>query len=131
MNQKGISLVESLLAVTVISGVVFLIANIPNSISLINKSKHLGIAKEIASKKIEDVRTMDYSSLVNANNVDIADSRIAFLPSGSATMTLTDCNAQICINSEEAKIVYVVIRWKEGEKQQQFRMDTIISEGGF
>lgn len=131
MNQRGIFLLESVLAVIVISGIVFLLANIPNSIALINKSKHLSIAKEIAAKAIEDKRSLDYSNLAQGTNIPVTDSRIDLLPSGTASITVALCGQVLCPNSESAKVVSVIVDWKESDKEQQFKMDTIISEGGF
>lgn len=130
-NQSGVTLVESLLVIIIVSAIAMLIANIPNSISLINKSKHLSIAKEIAAKAIEDKRSMDYLSLADGSNTPITDSRVILLPSGSAVITVADCGVPICANSEIAKTISVIISWKEAAKQQSFKIDTLISKGGF
>lgn len=130
-NQNGFSLVDSMLAVVIVSSIVFLLANIPNAISLISRSKHLSLAKEIATKAIEDKRSMDYSNIVNNNNAPLDDTRVGLLPSGSAYITVADCGVTICPNAEVAKTVSVVVNWKEAGKENKYKIDTLISQEGF
>lgn len=131
LDQKGFSLIDSILAVVIVSSIVFLLANIPNAILLISKSKHLSIAKEIATKAIEDKRSMDYSNIINSNNTPVSDERVGLLPSGSAFITITDCGITLCPNSEVVKTLSVVINWNEAGKQNKYKIDTLISEEGF
>lgn len=130
-KQKGFSLIDSILAVVIVSSIVFLLANIPNAISLISKSKHLSIAKEIATKAIEDKRSMNFSNIVNGNNTPLDDARVELLPSGTAFITVADCGITLCPNFEVAKTVSVVINWNEAGKQNKYKIDTLISEEGF
>lgn len=127
--NKGVSLIETLLVVVTLSAVTFLIANIPNAFNLINKSKHLSTAREIAAKVIEDKRSLSFANLVNDNSA-ILDLRINLLPQGSGTVVVEDCSQQICPNLEPVKQVTVTLNWKEGSKQQQISLKTLIGEGG-
>lgn len=128
-DQKGVSLIESLLVVIVVAVLVFLLANIPNSINLISKSNHLSQAREIAAKQIEDKRATNYANLVN-DTIPIADSRISLLPLGSGTVSVEDCPQTICTNSEHVKQITVVVNWKDNNKSQSVSLKTFIGEGG-
>lgn len=129
INNKGFSLIELLLVVVTISTIVFLLANLPNAFLLINKSKHLSLAKEIASKQIEDKRTINFANLIN-DTTDINDNRINQLPSGAGTTIVADCSPDICTNGENMKQVTVTISWKDNQKIQTVTLNTFIGEGG-
>lgn len=129
INKKGFSLIELLLVVVTISTIVFLLANLPNAFLLINKSKHLSLAKEIASKQIEDKRTVNPANLIN-DTTDINDNRINQLPSGAGTTTIADCSPNICANGENIKQVTVIVSWKDNQKIQTVTLNTFIGEGG-
>ncbi len=128
-SQKGTSLIELLLVIIVIGSSVFLIANLPNALSLVTKSKHLSLAREIAAKQIEDKRAVSYVNLVSDTS-NISDSRLSFLPSSTGTVTVADCDPTICINSEHIKKITVSVNWKDNNKQQAVTLDTFIGEGG-
>ena len=128
-SQKGTSLIELLLVIIVIGFSVFLIANLPNALSLVTKSKHLSLAREIAAKQIEDKRAVSYVNLVSDTS-NISDSRLSFLPSSTGTVTVADCDPTICINSEHIKKITVSVNWKDNNKQQAVTLDTFIGEGG-
>lgn len=129
MKEKGVSLIESLLVVVVVGTIVVLMANIPNAMGLISKSRQLSLAREIASKQIEDKRAINYVNLVN-DSLPISDSRINFLPKGSGTVMVEDCDPGICTNSENIKQVTVTINWSENNKNQSISLKTFIGEGG-
>lgn len=127
--EKGVSLIESLLVVVVIGTVVFLLANLPNALSLVGKSRHLSIAREIASKQIEDKRNISYVNLVNDSS-PISDSRIGLLPQGAGTVVVEDCNLTICPNEEHIKQVTVTVNWQDNNKAQNITFKTMVGEGG-
>lgn len=127
--EKGFSLIEALLVVVIIGSVVFLIANIPNALGLIGKSKHLSLAREIVVKQIEDKRTISYNNLVNDNS-PISDSRINLLPQGSGTVEIEDCDLAVCTNGERIKVVTVTIAWQDNNQPQSVTLETMIGEGG-
>lgn len=128
-NEKGVSLIESLLVVVIIGLVVFLIANIPSALMLIGKSRHTSLAREIAAKQIEDKRTINYTNLVNDNS-PINDSRLGLLPGGSGTVKVEDCSVSICPNGEHIKHVTVTVNWQDNNKAQKVSLETMIGEGG-
>lgn len=127
--EKGFSLVESLLVVSVIGSVVFLMANIPNAMMLIAKSKHISLAREIAVKQIESKRAIAFANLANDNS-PISDNRLNLLPQGSGTVIVDDCSQAICQNSEPVKQVTVTVNWKDNNKLQTIILKTMIGEGG-
>ena len=128
-NQKGVSFIELILVVVIIASSVLLLASLPNAFLLINKSKHLSLAKEIVSKQIEDKRGISYINLVN-DTTPINDTRINLLPFGSGSITVADCNISICTNGENVKKVTASVSWKENNKTQNISLDTFIGEGG-
>lgn len=128
-NDRGFSLIESLLVVVMVGLIVYLLANLPNAINLINKSKHTSLAREIASKALEDKRAISYINLVNDNS-PVSDSRISLLPGGGGTVVVEDCDSAICTNLENVKLVTVTINWKDIAKQQTLQFTTFIGEGG-
>lgn len=128
-NERGVSLVETLLVVVVLGLVVFLLASLPNAIMLIGKSKHLSLAREIAVKQIEDKRAQSYINLVN-DSLPVNDARLGLLPNGSGTITVSDCNPAVCTNNESVKEVVVTINWLDNNKTQTVTLKTLIGEGG-
>lgn len=129
LNQRGVSLIEALLVIVIVGSLVFLLANLPNALGLISKSKHLSLAREIAVKQIEDKRSINYSNLVNDNS-PIADSRLSLLPQGSGVIEVTDCDPQICTNGENIKQVQVEVSWKDNNKTQKITLKTMIGKEG-
>lgn len=129
-NNKGFSLVETLLVIVLIGSIVVLLANIPNSMNLINKSRHLSLAREIASKQLEDKRAVSFANLADGTE-SILDSRLSLLPQGSGTILVEDCDQEtICTNLEEIKKVTVVVNWEDNQKLQTIALSTFIAEGG-
>lgn len=137
-RDRGGTLVESLLVVVIIGLIVFLIANIPNSIQLIGKSKHMSLAREIAVKQIEDKRAVSFANL-GLGSSPLSDSRLSVLPQGSGTVVVgmevapdewIDCDESICTNGEKAKQVKVTVNWTDNGKPQVLTLQTLISEGG-
>lgn len=129
LNQKGFSLAELVIMILLLGVMVFLLANIPNALNLVSKSKHISLAREIASKQIEDKRSLSYGSLVNDSS-PISDPRMSLLPLSSGTVDVDDCDAQICTNDEHIKQVTVTINWKDNNKNQTVVLKTLIGEGG-
>lgn len=128
-NQRGVSLIESLLVVVIVALIVFLMANLPNAMNLVSKSKHLSLAREIAAKQIEDKRSINYTNLVNDTSA-ISDSRISLLPGGSGTVIVADCDVLICTSGESVKQVSVTVSWKDNNKPQTIILSTFMGEGG-
>lgn len=129
MREKGVSLIESLLVVVIISVIVLLMANLPNAMGLIQKSRHLSLAREIAAKALEDKRSVSFANLVN-DTTALSDPRVTMLPQGAGEILIEDCAQEICTNSENIKHLKVSVSWKENTKDQKVTLDTFIGEGG-
>ncbi len=127
--MRGLSLVELLIVVASVGMMVLLIANIPSSINLIDKSKHQSIAREIATKAVEDTRAISFANLANGVS-QIVDSRLSSLPFGSGSRDIEDCDPQICTNNEATKQLTVTVAWKEAGKDVSYSVKTLISQGG-
>lgn len=109
--------------------IVVLMANLPNAFNLMSKSKNLSLAREIATKQIEDKRAIDYNSLANDSTV-LIDSRIGLLPNGEGLVVVEDCDISICTNSEPVKQIIVTVSWMENNKSQSVTLQTFVGEGG-
>lgn len=129
IKNKGTSLVEILLVITLVGFLVLIIGNLPNSMALIGKAGHQSLAREIGSKKIEDLRSMQYINLANGES-PLTDYRLNQIPNGMGTYLIEDCDLLICTNGEQAKKIVVIVSWKEGSKDTQIKLETLISEGG-
>lgn len=132
-DPKGFSLIELLLVSLSVGFLVLLLANLPNSINLIGKSRQESLAREIISKAVEDRRAIAYINL-SPGETPINDQRINLLPDGAGKILVEDCNPvnfpSICPNSENVKLVTVTISWKTAGKFQEAKVKTIIAEGG-
>lgn len=125
MNNKGVSLVEIILVISIVGMLILVIANLPNTLTLIGKSNHLSLAKEIASKQIEDKRALQYINLSSGttNLTSAVDSRMGLLPSSSGSVVVGD-------PEDNVRAVSVAISWQENDKTQTYKIDTLIGEGG-
>ncbi len=126
-NNKGFSLIEILLVLLIIGFVVMLIFNLPPSINLIGSSRYNSLAKDIASKKIEDLRARGYENLASGA---FSDNGLNSLPSGFGEVVVEDCPVSICTNTEEVKQVTVKVKWLEGSEEETVELLTMIGEGG-
>lgn len=126
---RGVSLVELLLVIASVGILMLLLANLPNSIRLIGKAKHQSLAREIATKQIEDKRELLFTNLANGEQ-SINDLRMSLLPGGTGKVTISDCSFSVCTNGENAKQVSIIITWKEASKDQSLVINTLIAEGG-
>ncbi|MBI2020282.1 hypothetical protein HYS94_02570 [Candidatus Daviesbacteria bacterium] len=128
-NEKGLSLIEVLLIIAIIGVTVILLANIPNAMNLITRSRHTSLAREIATKQIEDKRAVNYINLANGSS-NISDSRMSQLPQGSGTILIEDCDLSVCTNSEAIKTITVTVNWLNNSKPQTLTLTTFIGQGG-
>lgn len=128
-SVRGSSLIESLMIIVMVGVIVIVMANLPNALNLINKSQALSLAKEIASKQIEDKRAISYSNLANGS-VSISDPRLNTLFGASGTILIENCDISVCQNDEHIKKITVTINWEENSKTQSMKIHTLIGEGG-
>ncbi len=128
-KESGVSLVEAILVILIVGMTALLIGSLPNSFSLIGKSSHEAVAKEIALKKIEGLRSQTYDNLANGTSV-LVDSRLSNLPTGSGQVTIGDCPNNVCTNGELIKQVDVNVDWVEAGKPREVKISTFIAKGG-
>ncbi len=115
----------------VVGLIVGLIANLPNTISLIGTSHRDSLAKDVATSQLENLRLKGFDNLGSPGTTSFSDSRLNLLPSSSASYTIADCPVNICINGEtDIKQVTVTLSWKEKNQTRSIKLSTFISKGG-
>ncbi len=129
LNRKGFSLMEVIVAVFVVGLIVLVVNNIPGAVKLITSSQTESKVREVAAKKIEDVRLTGYDNLANGTTA-INDPRLLKLPNVSAFTVTSDCPANICPGGELAKEVKVTISWTENNGPKTYQLVTIVGKGG-
>lgn len=127
--SRGFVLIEAVLVISIIGLMALLVTNLPSSIGLNSNSNYQSIAKQVASKQLEDLRLQTYDNLANGTT-NISDTRLNSLPKGSGIVTISDCPAQICTNGELLKDVTVVISWYEKSSTSSATFSTMIGQGG-
>lgn len=128
-DQKGFSLVEVIMAVFITGAIILVIANIPQVIKQVTGTQSESKVREIAAKKIEDIRLTGYDNLANGT-VIISDSKLNGLANASGTVITGDCPVELCPNGELAKKVTVTITWNENTEPKRFSITTLVAKGG-
>lgn len=133
-NEKAVSITELVLVVAVVGMIILTFSSLPNSIGLIGQSSHESLAKQIAQKKIEDIRSLGYENICDPQGgvctEKLIDTRLSQIPDSSAQVTITDCPLQVCTNGEFVKKVEIAIGWKDNGYPKNIKIATLISEGG-
>jgi len=102
--NNGFSLVEVLVAVGLISMVIFTCKSLLSVTPIVRSVSNEAIALKITSQKIEELRALGYS-LLPASGL-FSDSMLSSLPSGSASIAISDYDAK-------TKQVVVTVSWVE------------------
>ncbi|MBI2021691.1 type II secretion system protein [Candidatus Daviesbacteria bacterium] len=131
-NQKGFSLVEILIVTLIAGAAIVVLSNLPSAFNWIGNSRKESVAKDIAVKKIEDLRRQTYTNLANTSDPppQINDLRISSLPQGQAVYIITDCPVDVCSLSEAAKKVTAKVTWQEKSETKKVEITTLIADGG-
>ncbi|MDO8498446.1 MAG: type II secretion system protein [bacterium] len=130
-QEKGSTLVEIILVILMVGFLALLIANLPSSLSSINKSRHTSEAKDIVSRQIENLRKQGFTNLnLTDGETAFPDTDLSNLSSGSAVYKVENCPSEVCQQSEEAKKVTVKVSWNESGDAKSVELVTIVSEGG-
>lgn len=127
--QRGMSMVEIVLVIGVVIFIFLLINSLPGSISIIGRSKHTSIAKDVASKEIEYLRQQTYANL-SVGSGTFTDANLQNLPNSSATYDIENCPAIICTGGEKVKQVSVTVSWLESGNTKQVKLNTLVAQGG-
>lgn len=128
-DQAGITLVELILVVAAVAILALLITNLPQSVNLINKSRNLSIATDVASKQLNTLRKFTYSNLANGTTTFL-DPALAKLANSQAVYEVEDCPVSVCQPSGSAKSVKVRVSWREATGPQAVELVTLVSDGG-
>lgn len=128
-NSRGFSLVEVIIAVFLTGVIVLVIANIPQAIRIISGSQSESKVREVAAKKIEDIRLSGYDNLANGTT-PISDSRINKLDNVIASTVITDCAPPTCSSGAQIKKVTVTISWQESNEPKTFQVTTLVAKDG-
>lgn len=131
-SSKGFSLVEVILAVFITGAIVLVIANIPQAIKLITGSQSEAKVREVAAKKIEDLRLSGYANLANnlPNGTLITDPKLNSLANVSGIVLIGDCPVELCTEGELAKKITITITWNENTELKRFSVTTLVAKGG-
>lgn len=129
-KQNGFSLVELVIAVSLVGVIVLIVGNIPNAIRLVTSSQSESVVRQVAARKIEDIRAAGYESLPEQGTTAISDTRLSQLKSSSAFMTVDDCPVNICPNGEAVRQVTLTISWSEDGEPKTYQLVTLIGEDG-
>lgn len=134
-SRQAFTMIELVLIVVIVGFLVMLLLNLPSSINLIGDSSKTSIAKDIASTKLENLRSLGFSNLSLASDEPFSDARLASLYLGAAIYSVEDCQNPVCSttelnNSIEIKQVTVKVTWKEKDATKEVKLSTLVAEGG-
>lgn len=119
-----------LLIVIFLSGImVLVIANIPGAINLVTSGGDESKVREVAAKKLEDIRLTGYDNLANGTT-SISDSRLKSLHNVLASTVVTDCPVTVCKNSEQVKQVKITVSWSQNNEPKTYQIITLVGKGG-
>ena len=128
-RQIGFSLIELVIAISIIGVIAVVIGNLPNAINLVTSSQSESKVREVAAKRIEDIRLAGYDSLANGTTA-ISDPRLNHLNNVSASTVITDCPAEVCTNDELIKQVRLTVSWNEGGEPKTYQLVTLVAKEG-
>ena len=127
--NKGFSLVEIIISLFIIGLIVLVISNIPNAINLVTSSQSDSKIREVAAKKMEDIRLLGYDNLVNGTT-SLSDNRLNDLANVSAFTVISDCPVNICSNNEQIRQVKITISWNENSQPKTYQLITLVGKDG-
>lgn len=129
MKENGISLVEIILVAAAVVALALLLGTLPSSMSSINKSRQISLAKEIASKELEYLRNQDYENLIEGNN-SFVDTNLNKLPRAEGLYEINACSPELCTLEEDIKKITVKVLWNEAGDNKNVELSTLVSKGG-
>lgn len=128
-GSAGFSLVEIIVGIFLVGLIVLVIGNLPNAIKLVSSSQSELILREVAAKKMEDIRLAGYDSLANGTTT-IVDSRMNKLDGVSGHTVISDCPQNICTGGQQIKQVKITITWNEEGEPKTYQLVTLVGKDG-
>lgn len=127
-NQKGFTLVEVLLSVVILTVGILLIAELQITGAKGNKnSKDMSSAVILAESKIEELKDVGFSSLIDGNFP--VGTILPIDPSGASGGIFTRrWKIRPYKNSSSMKYVVVNVNWADKGRSHTISLDTILSE---
>ncbi len=128
-SSSGFSLIELVISISIIGVIAVVIGNIPNAINLVTSSQSESKVREVAAKRIEDIRLSGYDSLANGTTT-INDPRLNELNNVIASTVITDCPVEVCPNGELIKQVRLTVSWSESGEPKTYQLVTLVAKEG-
>jgi len=129
-NSSGFSFVEVIIAIFLCMAMLFVIANIPQAIRLISLSQSESTVREVAARKLEDLRFAGYENIPADGIKNFNDPKLLKLTSANATTNIIDCEISGCAGGAKVKKVTISIDWRESGKSKNFQLVTFVGKGG-
>jgi type IV pilus assembly protein PilV len=123
LNNKGFSLIEMLIAVTILAVGLLAVAGL--QVTAIQGNSHgntISQATTLAEDRIEAIRNMDYAAIVYAPNPSI-ESNV------DGTIYTRETLVEVDIPLPDLKRITVTVRW-DTNRPHQIVLRTIIANGG-
>lgn len=127
--SKGLSLIELLISVTLISvSILAIYLALIYAVEVNKKAKNLALAYQISNQEMETIRNTPFESLTNVTDGDfLSDSatQLAQLNSGDGDLTIQDYEGD-----ENTKKVIVEVNWSDNDGTQNVTFTTLVSKYG-
>lgn len=122
-RNKGFTLLEVITTIFIVGLVLVLYQAALGKAKLIQYAKNQEIALRVANNKIEELRAGGYDALPLSGS--FSDSQLDSLSSSTASMAITDYNANI-------KQVLITIEWQEptGSALKNISLTTLVAKTG-
>ncbi|MBI2443928.1 MAG: hypothetical protein HYV42_01640 [Candidatus Magasanikbacteria bacterium] len=122
-NTAGLTLIEVVITLMVISAVFIIFQTSLNVIFLNRRVNHQELALRLVNTKMEQIRALAYETLPPAGS--FSDPLLSSLPSATATLTISDYDSA-------TKQVTATVTWQEaaGNAPRSITMTTLVTKGG-
>ena len=120
--QSGMSIVEVLVSIAIVGSLIVLYAAAFNVSTLSRTMRSENLAYHIASKRMEELRNMDYAALPASGT--FSDPLMASLTSGAGSYTRANYSTYTGMQE-----LVVTVTWFEG-RSRSVQVRTIVGTGG-
>jgi prepilin-type N-terminal cleavage/methylation domain-containing protein len=122
-NQAGFTIIEVIVTLFIMGTILVLYQASSNTIVSTTETKNEDIALRVATTELQTLRAGGYSSLPASGT--FTDTQLTSIPSGAASMTLSDYNAT-------TKQVTVTVTWADPRtsKTKNVSLTTLIANSG-